>query len=313
ERASGGRHVAAGSERDGSTGLLLPAETGRRNKRTIDGVLLSGAAVVLCLAAAIAAAAVKEDESVEHGLTTLLGWADPFWRVAWVGALGLAAVVVLDILVRRRWLLLRDLVVALAVVGGLGLVLGGVVASDWLPLDAHLLSGWGFPELRLAWTTAILVVAGPELVRPVREAAAVLVPRAAGAAIVRGPALPSAAPARIPFRLCGAALVRLLFGTAAGFPSTARVRGELASLGVSTSALHPSTHQRVGSAAFVGEDEQGRPLTARVLGRDAQDTQRLARRWRQLAYPDPPRSAAVGRLEQVAHEAPPTLIARPRG
>jgi len=308
-----GPRAVARSERDESIGLLLPAEAGRRNRRTIDGVLLACAAVVLGLAAAIAAAAVKEDQSVQHGLTTLLRWADPFWRVTWVGALGLAAVVAGDILIRRRWLLLRDLVVALAIVGGLGMVLGGVVASDWLPLDAHLLSGWGFPELRLAWTTAILVVAGPELVRPVREAAAVLVPLAAVAAIVLGAALPSAALAGIAFGLCGAALVRLLFGTAAGFPSTARVRGQLASLGVSTSALHPSTHQRVGSAAFVGEDEQGRPLTARVLGRDAQDTQRLARRWRQLAYRDPPRSVAVGRLEQVEHEALATLMAAQAG
>jgi uncharacterized membrane protein YbhN (UPF0104 family)/tRNA A-37 threonylcarbamoyl transferase component Bud32 len=300
-------------ERHESSGLLLPAEAGRRNRRTIDGVLLAAASIVLGLAAAIAAAAVKEDEAVEHGLTTLLGWADPFWRVAWVGALGLAAVVVVDILVRRRWLLLRDLFVALAIVGGLGMVLGGVVISDWSPLDAHLLSGWGFPELRLAWTTAILVVAGPELVRPVRETAAVLVPLAALGATVLGAALPSAALAGIAFGLCGAALVRLLFGTAAGFPSAARVRGELASLGIDTRALHPSARQRVGSAVFVGEDDEGGPLTARVLGRDAQDTQRLARRWRQLAYRDPPRSVAVGRLEQVEHEALATLMAAQAG
>jgi len=36
-----------------------------------------------------------------------------------------------------------------------------------------------------------------------------------------------------------------------------------------------------------------------MLGRDAQDTQRLARRWRAMAYRDPPRSVADGRLQQV--------------
>ena len=50
-----------------------------------------------------------------------------------------------------------------------------------------------------------------------------------------------------------------------------------------------------------------------MLGRDAQDTQRLARRWRLLAYRDPPRSAAVGRLEQVEHEALATLMAAQAG
>jgi tRNA A-37 threonylcarbamoyl transferase component Bud32 len=48
-------------------------------------------------------------------------------------------------------------------------------------------------------------------------------------------------------------------------------------------------------------------------GRDAQDTQRLARRWRLLAYRDPPRSAPVGRLEQVEHEAVATLLATQAG
>ena len=50
-----------------------------------------------------------------------------------------------------------------------------------------------------------------------------------------------------------------------------------------------------------------------MLGRDAQDTQRLARRWRLLAYRDPPRSAPIGRLEQVEHEAVATLMAAQAG
>ena len=50
-----------------------------------------------------------------------------------------------------------------------------------------------------------------------------------------------------------------------------------------------------------------------MLGRDAQDTQRIVRRWRPLAYRDPPRSVAVGRLEQVEHEALATLLAAQAG
>jgi uncharacterized membrane protein YbhN (UPF0104 family)/tRNA A-37 threonylcarbamoyl transferase component Bud32 len=63
----------------------------------------------------------------------------------------------------------------------------------------------------------------------------------------------------------------------------------------------------------VGDTADGRPINVRVLGRDAQDTQRLARRWRLLAYRDPPRSAPVGRLEQVEHEALTTLMAAQAG
>jgi uncharacterized membrane protein YbhN (UPF0104 family)/tRNA A-37 threonylcarbamoyl transferase component Bud32 len=294
------------------SGLLVPAEAGRRNRRTVDGVLLAVAAVVLGLAAAIASAAHAQDASVAEGLVALLGWADPAFRVAWVAMLGLAALVLLDILVRRRWLLLRDEIVALVVVTGLGVVLGGLVISDWLPIEPHLLSGWGFPELRIAWVTAVLVVAGPELVRPVRVVAACIVPLAALGAAVLGAATPSAALAGIAFGFCGAALVRLLFGTAAGFPPATRVTDELAGLGVTATDLRPSDRQRVGSAQYVGADGGG-PMTVRVLGRDAQDTQRWARRWRQLAYRDPPRSVAVGRLEQVEHEALATLMAAQAG
>ena len=39
----------------------------------------------------------------------------------------------------------------------------------------------------------------------------------------------------------------------------------------------------------------------------------MARRWRSLAYRDPPRSVAVGRLEQVEHEALATLLAAQAG
>jgi len=77
--------------------------------------------------------------------------------------------------------------------------------------------------------------------------------------------------------------------------------------------LDPATVQRVGTASYVGELADGSPLHVRVLGRDAQDTQRLARHWRNLAYRDPPRSAPVGRLEQVEHEALATVMAARAG
>src|SRR5262249_25906142 len=71
--------------------------------------------------------------------------------------------------------------------------------------------------------------------------------------------------------------------------------------------------QRIGSAQYDGTDAAGQAIRVRVLGRDAQDTQRLARVWRQLAYRDPRRSIAVGRVEQVEHEALVTLLAAQAG
>jgi uncharacterized membrane protein YbhN (UPF0104 family)/tRNA A-37 threonylcarbamoyl transferase component Bud32 len=300
------------AERSWQPALLAAAEPGRRNRRTIDGVVLAAGAIVTGLAAVIASSARAQDEDVAQALITVLGWAEVLWRFVFVSALALALVVVVDVLLRRRWLLARDLAAALLLLVGLGMVLGRIVESDWFPLEPHLLSHWGFPELRLAAATAVLVVAGPELVQPVRRLATWLVPLAALGTVALGAALPSGVLGALALGLGAAALVRLAFGTAAAVPPAEQVRSALATLGVDVTDLKIAERQRVGAAEFVGHDANG-PLKVRVLGRDAQDTQRLARRWLLLAYRDPPQSAPVGRREQVEHEAVATLMAAQAG
>jgi glycosyltransferase 2 family protein len=304
---------AAPAGRSWNVHLLTETEPGRRNRRTIDSVVLAAAAIVLGLSAVIASQAPGNDEDVAQALATVFGWAGAVWRTVFVCLLALAAVVVVAVLLRRRWDLVRDLLVDAVLLVGSAVLLGGAVVSDWFPIEPHLLSQWGYPELRIAAATSVLVVVGPELVRPVRVVAAWLVPLAALGAIAFAAALPSAVLAALSLGLGSAALVRLAFGTAAGVPPTADVRDALATLGVDTADLRPSLAQRMGAAEYVGHDGQGRPLKVRLLGRDAQDTQRLARRWRALAYRDPPRSVAVGRLEQVEHEALATLLAAQAG
>jgi uncharacterized membrane protein YbhN (UPF0104 family)/tRNA A-37 threonylcarbamoyl transferase component Bud32 len=275
--------------------------------------VLGGAALILGLSAVIASSAPEHDEDVAQALATVLGWAGAAWRTVFVCLLALAMVIVAEVLLRRRWDLARDLLVDAVLLLGSAVLLGGAVVSDWVPLEPHLLSQWGYPELRLAAATMVLVVVGPQLVRPVRLIGAWLVPLAALGAIAFAAALPSAVLAALALGIGSAALVRLVFGTAAGVPPTADVRAALATLGVDTNDLRPSLTQRIGSAEYVGHDDRRRPLRVRVLGRDAQDTQRLARRWRALAYRDPPRSVAVGRLEQVEHEALATVMAAQAG
>ena len=293
--------------------LLTPPETGRRNRRTIDGALVLAGAVVVGGAAAIALSAPDQDEAVGASLVTVFGWAVAVWRAAFLGAFLLALAIAVVTVVQRRWGLARDLALALLLVTGAGLVLGGLVESDWFVVEPHLWVHWGFPELRLAWLAAVVTVAGPELVRPVRILANWLVALAAFGVVALGSALPSGALAALALGLGSGALVRLLFGTAAGVPPAQQVRTALSSLGVAVEELTLSPQQRVGAVAYIGCDSDGRPLRVRVLGRDAQDTQRLARRWRGLAYRDPPRSVAIGRLEQVEHEALATVMAAQAG
>ena len=69
--------------------LLTDYEVGRRNRRTVDAVLLGAMAVLTSLAATIAHSAPKQDEAVGQALVTMLGWAASLCRAAVVGALAL--------------------------------------------------------------------------------------------------------------------------------------------------------------------------------------------------------------------------------
>jgi uncharacterized membrane protein YbhN (UPF0104 family)/tRNA A-37 threonylcarbamoyl transferase component Bud32 len=293
--------------------LLVAGEPGRRNRRTIDGLLLAVGALVVGLGAVVAETASTEDDDVAQALVTVLGWAPALWRIVLIGAFGLALTIVADALLRGRWALVRDLTVGVVVVAAIAPFLGRLVDADWFPVEAHPWSRWGFPELRLAVVVVVLVVAAPELTGPARRLATGVVPLATVGAVALEAASPSRALAGVALGLAAGAVVRLAFGSAAGVPRSERVLNALASLGVHVDELRISQRQRVGAAVFVGRDTNGSPLTVRVLGRDAQDTQRLARRWRLLAYRDPPRSAPVGRLEQVEHEALTTLMAAKAG
>ena len=276
-------------------------------------MLFASAALVAVFAAVIAKSASDEDESVAGALVAVLGWASSLWRTALLVALGLALAIVVDALRCRRWDLARDLIVALSVLVAMTSVLGRVVEGDWLPIEADLWSRWGFPEPRLGFVAAMVTVAGPELVRPARVLTIWLVPTAALGAVALEAVSPAGALGGLGLGIAVGALVRVAFGSAAGMPSAERVATALATLGVEIGDLSFAPRQRVGAAEYVGHDANGRPLKVRVLGRDAQDTQRLARRWRLLAYRDPPRSAPTGRLEQVEHEALAILVAAQAG
>ena len=199
----------AAADRSWNVRLLTKTEPGRRNRRTIDSVLLVAASLLVGLSAVIASSAPGHDEDVAQALATVLGWAGAVWRTVFVCLLALALAIVVDVLLRRRWDLARDLLVDAVVLLGSGVLLGGPVESDWFPLEPHLLSQWGYPELRLAAATSVLVVVGPELVRPVRLLAAWLVPLAALGAIAFAAALPSAVLAALALGLATGALVRL--------------------------------------------------------------------------------------------------------
>ena len=290
--------------------ILLGADEGRRrNRRTIDAVAVVGAALVMGFAALLATFDPQTDAEVGEALITVLGWAPALWRAAFVAALLLVLAIATEALLQRRATLARDLLAAAFLVAAAGALLRRLVENAWLAEEPGIWAPLGFPDVRVACLAALLAVAAPEVVRPARVLAAWLVGLSAAGLVALDAAMPSDALGGLALGLGAGALVRLVFGTAAGVPPAAQIRDALAALGVEVRDIAASARQRVGAAEYVGHDRDGRPLKARVLGRDAQDTQKLAHRWRQLVYRDPPRSVSVGRLEQVEHEAVATLLA----
>src|SRR5262245_20863083 len=130
--------------------LLADIAPGQRNRRPVDAALLLVAVLATGWAAAIAAADSSADTSVADALHTILGWAVAPWRVVFVASLVVAAGIVFDVLLHRRWVLARDLTVGLVLVVGTATVLGRLVESRWPTPEDGWWSTWGFPELRLA-------------------------------------------------------------------------------------------------------------------------------------------------------------------
>ena len=111
--------------------LLTPADVGRRNRRAVDGTFLILASVATGCAAVAARSAQSIDSDLAAALGVLLRWAPNFWRATFVVTLGYATQIVGIVLFRQRWLLVRDVSLAVLLVVVVGSILGRIVDHDW--------------------------------------------------------------------------------------------------------------------------------------------------------------------------------------
>ncbi len=274
-------------------------------RRRVDDAAVLGLAGLAVLGAALAAqGSTTGAEEAVVALDRLLGWLDPLWAVAYAGAGIVCLVLVTAALVARRLALARDLVLAGALVVAIGALLTRATDGRWPSFSGAL---WAeadptYPSLRLALVTAVVMVAGPDLTRPMRYLGIVVVCLSAVGSIVEGGAFPAHVLGGAGLGVAIAAAVRLAFGSSAGFPHERRVVAGLAALGVEAADVWRDTHQRGGVARYRAVDLDGESLSVAVYGRDARDTQLFARAWRTLWYRDPGPAASITRREQVEHE-----------
>ncbi len=256
------------------------------------------------------------ERSLQTFLASFPDWLGPVWGFVydllglWALALLIAAAVA-----RRRGLALEELG-ALVLASALALAASRLAIGSWPGLGALVpgnSASPAFPAVPLAQAVAVILIAGPHLVRPLQTAGRWIVALGFAGALLDQHATPSGTLAAYLLALLVAAVVRLAFGTSAGRPGLASVAAALRELGVSAKSLVVSERQIAGVFLVEGRDPTGRQLLVKVYGRDAYDTQLVAKFWRTLWYQDDGAPLRLGRSQAAEHEAFVTLLARNGG
>jgi uncharacterized membrane protein YbhN (UPF0104 family)/tRNA A-37 threonylcarbamoyl transferase component Bud32 len=249
-----------------------------------------------------------------QALPGLFGW---FWEICYDLLLAWTLVLVVVALVARgRKRLLFEELLAGGLAVGFALVAGWLAGTDWSD-SFKAVAASGAPPIylavRLALATAVVVMASPYLARPFRRLGRAVVGIGAVAGIALGTALPIGMVVAFAVGIGSAAIVHLLFGSPAGRLTLGQVADALADLGVDAAGLRQAPLEPRGVAIVTAEAPDGRSLLAKVYGRDAWDGQLVASVWSSLWYRGDIPHLALGRQEQVEHEAFVTLLAERAG
>ena len=299
-------------------GVRLFATSGDepRARRAPDVVALVAGLIGLAVTSPLATPLPGFARAVATFADALPDFLDGLWQIA-IDVLTLLALgVVVASVVRRRRVLARDLLVAVAVAAAVWLVLGRLVEGSWPAVWDGLRSAGPppcYPSPRLAVPAAVVMTASPHLTRPMRRLGRWTVWLAALGAVVLGLASPIGAVAGVLVAVVASAATHLVFGSSAGRPSLADVESSLAELGVPVRTIGVATRQEAGVFLLDAVDHAGEPLVVKVYGRDAHDTAVGATLWRSVWYREQGVQITVGRLQQVEREALLTLLAAQAG
>ena len=102
--------------------------------------------------------------------------------------------------------------------------------------------------------------------------------------------------------IAAAGLTLVVVGSPAGHPNVPQVAESLARMGIHVTGLRLAENQPWGARILLAESVDRRPLLIKVYGRDAWDSQLLAKGWRALWYRETD-ALTLTRLQQAEHEA----------
>jgi glycosyltransferase 2 family protein len=298
--------------------LFAPVGDGQRRRRGSDGLRLAAAILALVCCVLI----IRYDSRIDRAVIQVIH--PPPRSITWLvtvvydaGAFGVTIVLVVLVLLARRWVLARDIALSAAgtavVSGILVLLLGGRGGRP----DGIVIHGYSvtFPVLQIALFMAVAAATLPYLARGLQRLIEVFIALVALASAVGGHGLPLNVLGSLAIGWGVTVVVRLIFGSPLGLPSADDVRALLDELGIGSSDVRAAALQVWGVAKYQAHDA-GLPdqdIAIAVYGRDAADARLLTKAGRFLFYRDSGPSLTITRLQQVEHEGYLTMRAAQAG
>ena len=301
--------------------MFAPVGDGQRRRRGTDGARLAGAVLALLCCVLV----IRYNSRIDQAIVQVIH--PPPRSITWLvtvvydaGAFGVTIALVALALVARRWEVARDIGLSAAgtalVTGILVLLLGNRGGRpSGIVIDSYYMR---FPVLQIALFMAVATATLPYLARGVQRLIESFVALVALASAVGGHGLPLNVLGSLAIGWGMTAVVRLIFGSPLGLPSTDDVQLLLEELGIRANDVQAVARQVWGVAKYEATetrraDSSGQRIGIAVYGRDAADARLLTKTGRFLFYRDSGPSLMLTRLQQVEHEAYLTMRAGQAG
>ena len=213
--------------------------------------------------------------------------------------LALALVLLITRHVRMSW----QIALAGAVAWGLALLSNELLGDHAVSASAHVRVGDGpsYPVANVAVITAVTLALSPFVVRPLRRALLLVIILVCVAALYLGAGYPSDVLGALFLGVAVVALIRVVFGSPAGGPTTAEVRDALTDLGYDAREIAYATEAIPRASVMDVELDTGDHVRVTAFGRDQRDAQVAAKVWHHLLYRKPGLPVFGTRLEYVEH------------
>jgi glycosyltransferase 2 family protein len=291
--------------------LFASARDEQRLRRPLDAVIAVAAIGLLALATWLLQPTRAFERSLADALSGSPVLLHNLWVVGYDVLTLLAALAVVATVVRRRWALFLQCVVAAVTAFVLVLLVARSASGDWVSAE-HTLgigSGVAWPAAGITIAAAVLLALAADVTAAARSLGTWAIAIASVAAVLAARTTPTGVMAALLAAVAASAVGRLVAGTAAGRVSREEALELLAGLGISDVHVQHFSRQADGVVLIDAQRHDGERLLVKVVGRDVAEQRRILRGWRSLIYRDGGASMALTRVPGIEREALATLLA----